>query len=1047
LPNNDYTEVNWATLKDKQVMPNQKKPVIRENILGLGFNDIDGGGQIQIGTPAWINWLEAPDHSGFVYAGEAGHFSARREIRRGRNYWYAYRRREGKLTKIYLGKSEGLTAESLREASERLAGQITMDRLLNATQPAVNISMENIRKHQIIPHSGITSGFPSIPLSKIKFPVLPQNLIARPRLTSRITTPVTLILAPAGYGKTTLLNEWRLSSGLQVAWIGLNEEDNDLMRFWSAVVIALQTVSPNFGQTLLTMLRTSSSTNISKIIIELTNDIIRSSGESTVNQEIGIILDNFNLIDNPEVFSSLLFLLDYLPPNLKLVVASRKMPPLNLSDLRATGRIVELGVNDLRFTLEEGIEYLWQHILEQRLAYRDMEKLVNRCHGWITGLVLAVNALSPQENFSQFVATFTGAHPFLQDYFLTNVLDIQSPEVHQFLLKVSVLRHLSGPLCDAVTGQVGGASILATLAEEDLFLEEVESEHFPDLEWYSFHDFFKEMLLTLLHKQHPEQVIGLHHKAAKWFSSNNAPADAIYYLLISENWMEAAAMIEKVALRELSRFGGGARVLRWLQRLPEAVYQDHNKLLGLYARLASLVSPTSSVDSILERIEMKIGSVEISDRSREVQDSLNELQRFRNVRKSDFSTIINPPAEGGYESVTQILDGIQKYQNILREDIVEAERMAGEVYEAALSRSHLFGILMAGGACSNLALSRGQLRRSEQIAHQVLEQAYEINGSLPDSASIALTALSRVFYERNQLVQAHQLLVRATEVDPSPANMNELITIALLRAKIQSARGDYEASITTIQAVLDQLAHRPSNFWLRQDLISYQALFLHRQGNRSAAERLINESGDAAVRPYSKLTRAAILIDQERYVAAEDLIRGLLEQYPAGYYWLPTIRARVMLASALFNQHKINQARQVMAETASLAGPEFFVRPFFVSGTEIVSLLSLVLHTENLPPGIKSFLKGTLTMLGHADGVQEILPRREAEALKVAASITPREGEVLHLLCANLSNQEIAEQCSISSSTVKTHLENIYRKLGVNSRGEASAHARMLNLV
>jgi LuxR family maltose regulon positive regulatory protein len=1025
----------------------KEKPVVRNNHLEISGAESQPGTAVQVGSLTWWAWLENPQHTGFIFEGKIGHFSARRELRRGHWYWYAYRRREGKLTKIYLGKSEDLTIKNLAEASERLAGHVSLSKLLRHQHAADTPNLPGAQNTQAIPYTGSTGGFPSIPFAKVLIPILPQSLIARPRLSSRINAPVTLICAPAGYGKTTLLNEWRLSSGLPVAWISLDEADNDALRFWSAVVTALQTVSSKIGQTLLAKIRTSSGTTLSEIVIELTNDIIRLSRETPVNQELAIILDNFQHIHNLEIITSLLFLMDQLPTNLRLVLLSQRKLPLNVSHLRAKGRLVELGGNDLRFSLEEGIEYIWQHSLDKHMAYRDMEQLVNRSNGWITGLVLAVNALSQQGSSSQFAASFTGSHPFLQDYFLSNVLDSQSPAVRDFIYNSSVLRQLSGPLCTAVTGDSGGMDILKGLWVEDLFIERVESEHFPELDWYRLHDFFKEMLLTKLHKEQPEKVPELYEKAANWFLSNNAPADAIYYLLISEKWTDAARMIEKVALRELRKFGGGSRVLRWLQQLPEAVYLDHSKLLGLYVRLNSLILDRSGADEILKRVESRIVFGEGKAEPEAIRETKREIIKIRKIWKSDYKFVYGQQRVGEHESSCQILDGIQKYQKILRKDIVESEVLAGAVYEAAREQKHLFGILMAGGTCANLALSQGHLRRSEKIAHQVLEQAYDIRGSLPESASIALTALSRIFYERNQLVQAHQLLVRATELDPKPAGMNQMVLTALLRAKIQSAQGEYDAAITTIQAVLDVLAHRPSNLWLEQDLISYQALFLLRQGNLPAAERRINEGGDIEGQPFSLLSRAAILIEQQRYVAAEEMISGLLKQHPAGYYWLPTIRARVMLATALFDQNKINQARGVMAEAAAFAGPEFFVRPFFVSGTEIVSLLSLVLHTENLNSGVRSFLKGTLTALGHPDGAQEILPRNAAKALTVSASITAREQQVLRLLGANLSNREIADQCSISTSTVKTHLENIYRKLDVNNRTEAIVHARMLNIV
>lgn len=389
---------------------------------------------------------------------------------------------------------------------------------------------------------------------------------------------------------------------------------------------------------------------------------------------------------------------------------------------------------------------------------------------------------------------------------------------------------------------------------------------------------------------------------------------------------------------------------------------------------------------------------------------------------------------------------IQCYRDC-RRDVIRAEAKASALYESAKAARHLYGILVAGGGLANLALSQGHLRRSEQIANEVLRQALELCGRFPEPASIALAALSNVHFLRNQLTQAHQLLVRATEVDPNPYSTNEAVTIAILRAKIESARGDNEAATATIQAAWDLHTRRPSSIWCDQDLIAYQALFRFRQGDMASAERLLSEGGEIERNPFAALVRAEILVEQDRNVAAEEIVRRLLRKYPHGAYLLPTMRARVILAIALFNQRKVNQARQAMAKAARLAAPEFFRRPFLDYGNRIAPLLSLALHTASLNAGTRAFLKGALATLGYSERAPEAESAGESTALAMAASISPREQEVLQLLSAGLSNREIAARLCISASTVKTHLENIYFKLGVTSRTQALAQAHALRLL
>ena len=354
---------------------------------------------------------------------------------------------------------------------------------------------------------------------------------------------------------------------------------------------------------------------------------------------------------------------------------------------------------------------------------------------------------------------------------------------------------------------------------------------------------------------------------------------------------------------------------------------------------------------------------------------------------------------------------------------------------------------MAGGAYAGRALSQGNLWRSERIAHQVLQQAIVQRGKLPEPASIALAALSRASYERNQLAQAHQLLLRATEVDPNPTSSNVLVMVAIQRALIQSAQGNGEAAQATLQAARELHARRPSGLWLDRDLVAYQALCCLRQGDWVGTDRLLSEVDDTNAHALSALVRAELLLEQKQAAAAEGILNCLLTQYPHGFFSEPNLGARVMLAIALFEQHKVNQARQVMVEAVRRAGPESFIRPFLDHGPPSVPLLTLVLHTENLTAETQSFIKEILRLVGGANGGQQPLPKDVLMALSTAASISPREQEVLRLVSTGLSNREIAAKFSISASTVKTHLENIYRKLGVNSRTQAIAQAQALKLV
>jgi len=1014
-------------------MRKNSKPLVQINFL-VNDDGKDSTAPIQVGSLAWYDWLAR--HDGFLYEGKAGHFSARAELRRGIRYWYGYRRRAGRLSKTYLGKPEELTSDRLEQASAILAGQFSSKTAFNEIAGESN------------PESAVVIGSPQgtaeithLSLTKFKPPALPQKLYSRPRLIQRINAPATLISAPSGFGKTTLVNEWRQYNDQPVAWAALGADDNQPQRFWSTLVMALQTINPSFGQGWLSQLHSASPPSLLNTVVDLTNDIIRVT-DGINGPGICLVLDDFHNIQRTEIHASLQTWLEQIPPKFQLIITSNFKLPLTLGYLRAKGTVVELKADDLRFTLEEGVDFLKQHTFDKSLSSSEMQTLVRRTEGWVAGLVLAASILSQQENRSKVMEIFTGAHAFLQEFFMESVLRQQCPEIKKFLLKTSILEQLNGPLCNAVTGRRDSGDMLARLWEESLFLERLEKPG-----WYRYHEMFAEMLRTQLQEQFPAEISHLHRKAAKWYRTQASLAEAINHLLLGKAWEDAAVLIEALAPNELEQLGEDSRLLRWLQQLPEAVVQQHRTLLGVYLRLARLGLPPKEVQDFLSRTETSFTSQPAAKKTSSLDESLTETQRIRFSPTTIAQEMPESQPTKEDDAVGQMLDGILRYQYDSRFDPVKAEAEASEVYQAALARNHLFSILMAGGACANLAYSQGHLRRSEQIANKVLQRANEFRTRLPGPASIALTALSGVYFERNQFAQAQQLLDRAVEVQPEPVGTNEAINMAILRAKIQSMHGESEAAIETIEAIRELNSRHSSNIWLDQDLIAYQALFRLHQGDFTAAERVLGGGWEIDKNPFSAFVRASMLIDQNRSVAAEEILRHLLDRYPNSFYWVPTLRVRVQLSFALFNQQKVNQARQIMAEAARIAAPEFFVRPFLSTDPQTPSLLALVLHTEDINPGTRSFIKGVLAMVGQGDGIRKTSSQDGSVSLALAASISPREQEILKLISTGLSNQEIADKCSISSSTVKTHIENIYRKLGVNSRMQAISQAQILSLV
>lgn len=1022
-------------------MPHSDKPVVRNGRLLLTSDQSTGSDSIQLGSARWLAWLEA--NAKFIFEGGAGHFSVQRELRRDSAYWYGYRRRGGKLFKTYLGKSDELTQERLEQASVQLAGQHPL--VPSAAKADTDSLMAAIKAGSA---GAVNSAEPAermafaLPLTKIKPPVLPDKIIERPRLTQRIKSPVTFIYAPSGFGKSTLLNEWRQTCGLPVAWVSLGADEDQPSRFWFTLGLALQTINPALGQAVLTQLRLASPSDVSQVAVGFTNEVVRALETDPSLRHFGLVLDDYHHIQHPAIQASIQTLLEHLPDALQLAISSHTRPPLTVGHLRAKGLVTELTTDDLRFTLEEGIDFVWQHTQGQRLAYHEMQTLVKHTEGWVAGLNLATLALAQHPDRRQLMSAFTGAHTYLREYFLETVLYQQAPALQAFLFKTSILTHLTGPLCDAVTGQTDGAELLDRLWHSNVFLVRLQEPN-----WYRYHDLFAEMLYSQLQLQFPAEIPRLHRRAAEWYSAQNAPADAVYHLLAIQAWEEAAALIERMALRELEQTGEDSRLLRWLHQLPENVVQQHKTLLFVYVRLAGAALPQSEVEGFLARVEANIMHKAADELTADEREVLIDTRRMRHIIRTGSSLMAQLPAGGENAAAWQLLNGILLYQRFNCLQVSKAIDLARATYEAAREQRNLFVGLMAGGALAQLLIMEGQLREGDRIAHQLLQYALAQRGTLPEPASIPLTALSQIAYARNQLAQAHQYLLRAAEVDPNPMSSNIPVTLALHRAKIEAAQGQSEAARTTLQAARDLHARRPSGMWLDQDLIAYQALLCVQLGECANAEQILSEARDTEAHPLSMIVRAQIWLKQGRHAAAEEILTRLLMQYPRSFYHESALGARLLLANALFEERKINEARRVMTEAVKLAAPEAFIRPFLDYGAQNISLLTLVLRTENLNADTQSFVKEILRMRSSTDGPQSTPSKSELSALMTAASLTVREQEVLRLVSAGLSNREIAATVSISSSTVKTHLDNIYRKLDVNSRTQAIAQGQSLGIV
>lgn len=1009
-------------------MPNAhkatRKATVRNGVLTSGH---DGAQPALITLNAahwqeWQHWLA--QHEPFVYYGQAGHFTAQPELRRGHAYWYGYRRRAGTLHKVYLGRAADLLPQRLEEANDALAGA-------RPSSPDTNAGAGTEAGTETVTGEGAPAP-PRLAWARLSPPALPPRLVERPRLTGRISTPLTLVYAPSGYGKSTLLNEWRRSCPTPVAWVTVTEAENQPLRFWMLLLTAIQrALEEQEGGHRPPDWQVASEDEIPQLLAAVTDDLAQWSGPAWTRR-LSIILDDYHHIRNPKINLALQNWLEQWPPALHLVLAGHIKPPLAVGRLRARGLVTELDADDLRFTLEEGIQFLHQHQRQHDpLARREMETLVQRTKGWPAGLTLATMALAKQPDKDAFLDSFSGAHAYLSEYFVENVFARQSADVQEFLLKTAILRQLTGSLCDAVTGRTDSAALLAWLWQGNLFLMQLEQ---PDT--YQYHTMFAEALQSELQRRMAALKPDLHRRAAEWYRRQHAIDDAVHHLLAIGAWEEAATLIEEIAVAELTEFGEDSRLLRWLRQLPTAIVQGHKTLLFLYVRLAHIGLAPSEMQRFLATVADRLEAKSTFERSREEEEVLAEIRRMRSQAPAGAPSAVDWRMAGGrHEAVWQRLGELGEAMHALSAGDPEGRAMSRRLYEAALRENNLFVALMAGSSCVAEAILDGQLRRGRRLGEELLQHAQARRRTLPEPASITLHYLAAIHLERNQLERCEEMLQRVREVDPNPTSTNMLISTAILGARLQGARGDGEAAQSTLQSARELHAHRPSGLWTDQDIAAYGAWLALHAGNPSLAQSLV-EPDLTQSHALTGLVAAELLLAQAQPAAAATILQELLRRFPHHPPRESQIRTRLVMVVAHAAQQQLYEARRLLAAIVAAAAPEDFSRPFLDYAAPLAPLLHMLFEQGRLAAESRHFVRRLLALMGHHAADPAL---RAAEPEVAASTLTPRELEVLHQLAAGHTNAAIATHLTIAESTVKTHLANIYVKLRASNRVAAVA--------
>ena len=886
------------------------------------------------------------------------------------------------------------------------------------------------------------------PLLKTKLyipPVRPER-VSRPRLTEQLNAGVgrklTLVSAPAGFGKTTLLSEWVAGSEWPVAWLSLDDSDNDPRRFWSYVIAALQTVQAHWGAAALGALQSPQPPPIEALLTGLINEI------AEVADPFVLVIDDFYAMTGHKVRNGIVFLLDNLPPQMHVVLSGRVDPPLPLARLRGQGQLAELRAADLRFTPGEAAAFL-NDVMGLGLSADDIAALDGRTEGWIAGLQMAALSIRGRQNVAGFIKAFSGSHRFILDYLVEEVLDRQSSEVQEFLLETSVLETLTGSLCDAVTGRDDCWTTLSRLSRANLFLVPLDDER----RWYRYHHLFADLLRSRLEQMRPHHVPALHRRAGEWYEQNGLIVEAVRHALAAGDIERAARLVEGNGLTMMGH-GELTTVMRWLDALPDEMVRSRPWLSIARAWALLYVGQLDAVEPLLQDVENasrdlgpgRITHVKghIAAIRAEVAYVRGEMSRTAALSSEALECLpVDDSMARGFAAAHLA------YALYWSGDLAAADKALENAYAIAHATGDSHIAVMVLCDLATVQIDRGQLGRVVDTLTRALRLADQYvgrGGQRPPSIGHAYTYMARVLFEWNDLSGALRYAQEGNELCRLWRQPETLTSSYYSLAKVLQAIGDAQGALDAVQKA-SRLAADLSP-WLAARVSAREALVRLAGGDLRAADRWRQACGlSAGDRPgfqqrFLYRTLARVLIAQGREQSnvrlldqAVGLLSRLLEASKAAGATGYVIEVLVLQAMALQAQGKMAQSLTALEHALSLAGPEGYVRTFIDEGTQMNELLRRAAVRGIAPQYVSRLLLAQREIPSHPHTATLIEPLSE------------RELEVLRLLNTRLPHTEIAAELFISINTVRSHIKNIYSKLNVHNRMAAVQRADELGLL
>ncbi len=878
--------------------------------------------------------------------------------------------------------------------------------------------------------------------TKLYIPPVRPEIVSRPRLIERLNVglghKLTLISAPAGFGKTTLASAWvhqlQESKDIACAWVSLDESDNDPVRFFEYLIAALQQVDQELGQAMRSLLGTVQMPATSSLMTLLINDV------ASLDNALVLVLDDYHVIESASVHEAVTFLLEHAPPRMHVIITARGEPPLPLARLRARGLVTDVRPEMLRFTLPETGAFM-ERVLGVTLAADTLSVLETKTEGWVAGLQLAALSMRDKPDMDAFMATFGGDNRHVVDYLIGDVLSRLPDTLRSFLLHTCVLDRLTAPLCNALTGRDDGQQHLRDLEQANLFVIALDERR----TWYRYHALFAEFLRAT--QSDPLTQAAQHRTAADWFAAARLWPDAVRHALAyseATGEMAVSARIIADAIPTMVQDGALTTGLRWLETLPDDVIETYGELLlykGWVLVFLGRLDATAECIAILQRRP----PADTALRGRFVG-----LRAFLLLFRGEDAKALKL----AQEALTLLADDDLFFRSTVMSILGDAQEAVGdragaaETYRAVQRISEPLGhIIIASYAVASLAIvleMQGKLDAAIDLCQRTAARYVDTRGRPLPTTGVIYLQLALHLYTANALDAAQQALAVGLDLCRQLDLSDYVVDGLLIQALLHAADGDTVGGLAALRQAR-ALAVQAELYTEIDELEALAALLHLARGDLAAAERWattanlpLADSPD----PQRELAYTAylhLLIVQERLDEAETLLQSLEQFTRKAAYCGPLINVLLLRAVVCQARGDTAGALHYLDQAVTWAAPGGYVRPFVDLGVWIADLLVKVAGRA------PTFVRAVLDALAGVPGV-EAAAVEDAAAPVLVEPLSERELDVLRLVAAGLSNRQVGEQLFIATSTVRKHLEHIYGKLGVHNRTEAAARARDLGL-